>query len=313
MTFVGKVLVIVQVVLSLCFMAFAGAVYTVQQDWKTAFEQKVQDIERKNAELAQKEEEISLLNKDLAATQSIQQDIAGYVNNIDQLTGHIQDDGVRTQLRVIATRAENAETKAASLERQMEAKDKELMEAKDNYNRVKIENEYALKEAKERTEEAKKLKATNKDLNNQLAQAHDKIFTLEDLKFNLETEARGMADKHKGLLQQVAYVQEILRKANINEQEVLAKDEPPPLVRGLVYNTKAPQRTGGTELVEISIGSDDGLSEGHELDIYRTTNGGQYLGRMQVVFVQADRAVGKVIQKSKNGIIQRGDYVTTKL
>ena len=149
MTFVGKVLVIVQVVLSLCFMAFAGAVYTVQQDWKTAYEQKVTEIEGKNTELSQKEEEISLLNKDLAATQAIQQDIAGYINNIEQLTGHIQDEGVRTQLRALATRAENAETRASSLDRQLVAKEKELMESIDNFNRVKIENEYALKEAKD--------------------------------------------------------------------------------------------------------------------------------------------------------------------
>ena len=158
-----------------------------------------------------------------------------------------------------------------------------------------------------------KLKSTNKDLNEQVAKAQDKIFTLEDVLFNRETEARGMADKQKGLLQHVAYLQEVIRKEGINEQEALAKDEPPPLVRGVVYNTKTPQRTGGNELVEISIGSDDGLSLGNKLDIYRTTNGGQYLGQMQLVYVQADRAVGKVIQKSKNGIIQRGDYVTTKL
>ena len=86
MTFVGKVLVIVQVVLSLCFMAFAGAVYTVQQNWKTAYERKVEELKRRNEENAQKDEEISLLNKDLAATQAIQQDIAEL---------HQRDQGLR--------------------------------------------------------------------------------------------------------------------------------------------------------------------------------------------------------------------------
>ncbi len=313
MTFVGKVLVIVQVILSLCFMAFAGAVYTVQQDWKTAYDQKVADLQSREQDIAQKDEEISLLNKDLAATQSIQQDIEGYIANIDTFAGHIEDKGMRTQLAALATRAEIAETKAANLERQLAAKEKELMESDDNFNREKIKNEYAEKESKERAEEAIKLKETNKNLNKQVAGLQDEVFTLKDELFNNETAARSMNTKHKGLLQHVAYLQEVIRKEGINEEEALAKDEPPPLVRGLVFNTKTPQRTGGNELVEISIGSDDGLSLGHELDIYRTTNGGQYLGRMQLVYVQADRAVGKVIQKSKNGIIQRGDYVTTKI
>ena len=34
MSFVGKVLVVVQVVLSICFMGFAGAVFTAQNNWR---------------------------------------------------------------------------------------------------------------------------------------------------------------------------------------------------------------------------------------------------------------------------------------
>ena len=44
MTFIGKMLVVVQLVLSLLFMAFAGAVFTVEQNWKQQFTDKDQDL-----------------------------------------------------------------------------------------------------------------------------------------------------------------------------------------------------------------------------------------------------------------------------
>jgi hypothetical protein len=37
MSFVGKVLIVVQVVMSLCFMAFAGAVYVTHENWQTKY------------------------------------------------------------------------------------------------------------------------------------------------------------------------------------------------------------------------------------------------------------------------------------
>src|SRR3970040_390648 len=85
MTFVGKVLVVVQVFLSLCFMAFAGAVYTVQQDWKAAHEKKVAAVQAKDNQLRERDEQISFLNKDLAASQAIQEDIQIYLDRNDEL------------------------------------------------------------------------------------------------------------------------------------------------------------------------------------------------------------------------------------
>ena len=44
MTFVGKILVVVQLVLSLLFMTFAGAVFSVEQNWKTARDDVQQEL-----------------------------------------------------------------------------------------------------------------------------------------------------------------------------------------------------------------------------------------------------------------------------
>ena len=39
----------------------------------------------------------------------------------------------------------------------------------------------------------------------------------------------------------------------------------------------------------------------------------KYLGEIRLKLVTADRAVGVVVDRAKNGVIEREDYVTTKL
>ena len=41
MSFVGKILVVVQLVLSVLFMALAGAVFSVHQNWKDKYDKQV--------------------------------------------------------------------------------------------------------------------------------------------------------------------------------------------------------------------------------------------------------------------------------
>jgi hypothetical protein len=66
----------------------------------------------------------------------------------------------------------------------------------------------------------------------------------------------------------------------------------------------------GSELVEIDAGSDVGLAKGHVMFVYR---GVKYLGKIRLDMVDYRTAVGVVIDSTKNGEIQRGDIVTTKL
>ena len=80
-------------------------------------------------------------------------------------------------------------------------------------------------------------------------------------------------------------------------------DQIPPDVKGLVVEV------GDKNLVEISIGGDDGILVGHTLDVYRE---GAYLGRVKVVKTSHDRAVAEIIPDFKRGAIRKGDRVATK-
>jgi len=78
----------------------------------------------------------------------------------------------------------------------------------------------------------------------------------------------------------------------------------PPRVDGIVT------KVGDSTLVEVSIGSDDGLREGHTLEVFRNN---AYLGRVKVIRLEPDQAVCEIIPAYRKGIIKRGDRVATKL
>jgi predicted nucleic acid-binding Zn-ribbon protein len=80
-----------------------------------------------------------------------------------------------------------------------------------------------------------------------------------------------------------------------------------PRVDGVVSQVR---RTAGAQLVEVTIGADDGLKPGHTLEVYR---GGKYLGRVEIVETSPDKSVGRVDRRFQEGQIQEGDRVATRL
>jgi hypothetical protein len=80
-----------------------------------------------------------------------------------------------------------------------------------------------------------------------------------------------------------------------------------PTVDGVVSKI---ERTGGQQLVEVTIGSDDGLKSGDTLEVFR---GSKYLGRLNVMTTAPDKAVGRVNRNFQQGQIMEGDRVATRL
>ncbi len=85
--------------------------------------------------------------------------------------------------------------------------------------------------------------------------------------------------------------------------------ESPPPVMGIVKRVHPTNRR-----VEISIGSDDGLVIGHELFVYRTEPRPEYLGKITIIEVDSDQAVGKVIGNTYQGKkLKEGDIVSSTI
>jgi hypothetical protein len=80
-----------------------------------------------------------------------------------------------------------------------------------------------------------------------------------------------------------------------------------PTVDGLVSEIR---RVPGGQLVELTIGSDDGLKQGNTVEVFR---GSRYLGRLEIVSTSPDKSVARVDRRFQQGAIQEGDRVATRL
>ncbi|HEY2841772.1 MAG TPA: hypothetical protein VGJ26_21610, partial [Pirellulales bacterium] len=63
-------------------------------------------------------------------------------------------------------------------------------------------------------------------------------------------------------------------------------------------------------LVEISLGSDDGVKRGTLLNVKR---GAKYLGRIEIVETTAEKSVARVLKEFRKAQIERNDIVTTPI
>jgi hypothetical protein len=78
---------------------------------------------------------------------------------------------------------------------------------------------------------------------------------------------------------------------------------PPPL-DGIVT------AVGESNLIEVSLGSDDGLRVGHRIEVFRDNS---YLGHAIVLKTDPDRSVAQMDDKTQRGLIKVRDRVATKI
>jgi hypothetical protein len=285
MSTVGKVLVVAQLAFSVLLMGFAAGVGSVQTNWRKKATDFEKQVTKTTSELNSQKTANSTLQTKAAATEKTLKDAA------DKAQGT----------------ADAAKVQVTQLQRQLNQTRTEL-------ENVRAEAKIAGEEARARRDEAVNMRAINSELH----KTRDEQITLShqfsDKIVNLEQQAKSMVDKHNKLLADYAILQKFIRIKGFDSdpKEVAGLADPAPLVNGLVLNTRRGGRNG-SELVEISLGSDAGLAKGHELFVYRPDGKGKYLGKIRLDYVDYRTAVGVVVQSTKNGQIQVGDNVTTKL
>lgn len=288
MSFVGKVLIVVQVVLSLCFMAFAGAVYVTQENWQKKHEAAAADVTR----------------------------LTGDVANRDQLLAQARDEVKRV--------TDSSQQETDRWKREALNKTDLLAQKTNELNQVNAQKESILAtarskqtEAENREREAEVLRAQTIDLQTRVSGLAGELSATKDQLFSTNTEFGRLQTRYNDLFKKWSYLEDVVAKKGIDTDpaHVAAQTRPAPPVDGLVLETRL-GATGRTQMVVISIGSDDGLRVGHELDVYRLGNGQDktlYLGKVKIIDVEADRAVATVTQLARNGNIEVGDNVTTNL
>ncbi len=151
------------------------------------------------------------------------------------------------------------------------------------------------------TSEVEKLRGEIRDTQSERDKQFDQVVKLTDQIHQAQGELKRLDERNVQLAGQVA------QQNNVLSAFGLSKDTPvdglPPQARGKVLAVNQ------DNMLEVSLGSDDGLRVGHTLEIFRGSN---YLGRVQVLRADTDRAVGKILPGFKKGAIQKGDDVATR-
>jgi phage host-nuclease inhibitor protein Gam len=110
-----------------------------------------------------------------------------------------------------------------------------------------------------------------------------------------------LQERNAQIVQDLANKTAMLRESGLDLNAAVV-----PRVRGKVSFT---ERRNGVQLIEITIGSDDGVRPEMTVDVFR---GARYLGRAKILRADPDRAVGQLLREFQQGQIQEGDDVATK-
>ena len=267
----GKIFVFAVMVMSVVFMSFAIAIFSSHTNWQKESERLQTELEQVTAEREAKESELTTLIDQNAASKKDQEQV------VKKLETALQQKDAE-----LASLKKKREVELGNLDKDIA----DLSEAKDERDAA---DELVGKLREEINGLQSKLKKSVNDGASLAAELHQS-----------ESELAMATERKKQLEQQVANARVVLQQ---NGLSLTRPETVIPVVGGVITAV-------ANDLAEVSIGSDDGLQAGHELEVFRAD---EYLGRLRVVSVKPDRAVVRVLKDFARGIVQQGDRVATRL
>jgi len=271
MSTIGKIFVFAVLIMSIVFMSFSIAIFSSHTNWKEEAERLKQSLADATEQRAQREAEITKLESDLNGSKAArEQVVAALQAALEEKNSELAD--LRTKRDATLT----------TLEQEVRT----LAKAKD-------ERDEAEKRVIALREEITGLQEKLQGMVNRGAELAAKLH-------QTESELAMASGRKKQLEEQVTQARQMLA------QNGLSLMRPRSIIPKVTGRVTAVSDT----LVEVSIGSDDGLRPGHELEVSRDD---QYIGRLRVVSVEPDRAVVRILKDYARGIVQRNDRVATRI
>lgn len=275
MTLLGKCFTVVIFLLSLAFMVLALAVNASHRNWREAvvgpngFKEKIEAVTRDNTQLEKAQQDAqSSLNREQVARRTA---LAALQTQLDQLQSEASETSARSLIlaSALAEAAQDAGIKTDQLKAMT-----------DSVNKLR--------------DQVRKEQEDRDALFAQTLQLQDKLNSARGVRLELQT-------RNQGLQKELSRFREVADHMGIDPHEPL--HGAPPERNGNVLVINRPKG-----LAEVSIGSDDGLRTGHELDVTRDD---RYIGRLRVLKAEPNRAVVEIMKDYSKGFILEGDRVDT--
>jgi hypothetical protein len=276
MNWLGKVFVVVILIMSLVFMGLALAVYATHKNWQQVsvdLKKKLTDSQSENAKL---QTEHNRRVEDLEKEKTIAEQQVAKLDS-ERVSLNERYAQAQTELEGLRQNQRDHIAAVASTQKINEGLAGEVTELRTTIRKTIEARDSLFKKALDSTEELHKA-------------AGEYNTTLE---------------RNKQLTKQVAGKDVVMREKGIDPNT--DPGSVVPTVEGVVSKI---ERKAGGQLVEITIGADDGLKTGNTLEVSR---GAKYLGRVEIIQTSPDKAVGRVDRKFQQGQIQEGDRVATRI
>ncbi|GIW92255.1 MAG: hypothetical protein KatS3mg110_0296 [Pirellulaceae bacterium] len=272
MRLLGNFLVVLTLVLSLLFASLSIVVFATHKNWRDEAKRLKDEVTKLESANKRFREEIEQAKTTLAQ---------------EQLARKMAIASLETQL--VAARDQYAQAQAEAT--RLAAEVGTLVE--------KGKNDSAVMAAvtAEVTQLRSQLVNDRADRDQQFAN----VVKLTDDLHSLQGVRDNLLNRNTQLAEQNARMKKVLEANDLSEFADVASV--PPKLDGIVM------AVGTDNLVEISLGSDDGLKVGHTLDVYRGTT---YLGRIEVVRTLPSRSVAKILPEYRKGQIRTQDRVATR-
>ena len=293
MNLVGKIFTVLILVMSLVFMSFAVAVYATHKNWKEVVDNAEPAVGKPKGykqQLEDSQKELDGKKKELVDTKN--------TLNAEKETADQTRKVLEAERDKFAAELKTKKEEADKIYKDMSGKLDDLKLAQDELVKVRTENAGLrtdiLKAQEERDETIKRVVQATDEMNRKA----NEVKLAKDLNLKLAEEV----GKLKAILQNLGH--------NNRDPEFYSKQ--PPKADGVVLavtGTSVP----GQDMVTISLGSDVGIRPGHQLEVSRTSAAGPtYVGRIEVIKTDPEKAVCKVLPNYLKSPVQKGDRVDTR-
>jgi hypothetical protein len=282
MTLVGKIFTVLIFVMSICFMTASVMVFATHKNWKDY----ATNINPAKGKIG--------LEKQLADLKLLETQLK---DELERLKRRLEEERVarRAVVGSLNARLVRSETELAAKQREYDSLVASLNTATEaakvtQARLTALETEIAATRLR--------LRDTEADLDDKFG----KVVVLTDTLNQAEGVKANLGERNRQFADQITRMKLVMDVHGLDEMSPVRHIAP--RVEGRVL------AVSNTDLVEVSIGSDDGIKTGHVMQVYR---GNQYLGQITIRSTSPDRSVGLIDKKMQRGKIQKDDNVTTKL
>lgn len=273
MNFLGKILVVLIFIMSIFFMSFSFMVYMTQTSWQ---------------------EKAETVQRELDNAKNLNREHLAKVNSLKTLRA--SENAARTNAIALL------EARLASSSQQMVRMSQELTALQGQQAAQGAQVTGSLQTLQTEREKVETLRQAMKTAQSERDQMFNEVVDLKNKVLELESIRQRLSDRELALRDQVSRQASVLRANDLSENDDISGV--PPRTDGLIRDVDA-----NNKYVVMSIGSDDGMRQGHMLDVHR---GEKYVSRVQITKTHPDRSIARVLDNYREDAIRRGDRVRTR-